>query len=342
MTAASFSDHGVPETPAGTLLPPLPDIDASEAAGARAERAVAAAIARMGPPPPLPVGHADASIELVARPEVLIEDRESARLAADAADASSDEPAVRVSGLTKSFSGHMAVEPLDLSIAQGTFFGLIGPNGAGKTTTLSMIAGLLRPDGGSVRVSGVDAVTQPREAARALGVVPDGVQTFDRLSGRQLLHSFAMLRGLTSDVAHSRMGDLSRAFDLVDALDRPVREYSTGMTKKVILAGAMIHSPRVLVLDEPFESVDPISCGIILDILDAYVAHGGTVILSSHGLELVEKHCSDIAVLVGGRLAAHGTVAEVRADRSLRDTLTELVNTDKDPEELEWLHTFSG
>jgi ABC-2 type transport system ATP-binding protein len=253
-----------------------------------------------------------------------------------------DVPAVRLRGVAKSFGETRAVDAIDLSIPAGTFYGVVGPNGAGKTTTLSMIAGLLRPDRGTIEVAGVDLGAEPARAKRMMGILPDRLRTFDRLTGRQLLHYYGVLRGLAPAVVESRAADLARAFDLTSALGRTVADYSAGMTKKVMLAGAMIHSPRVLVLDEPFEAVDPVSSAIILDILKAYVAHGGTVVLSSHGMDLVERVCSGVAVVVAGQVLAEGTVDEVRGELTLEQRFIELAGGLSDVEGLEWLHTFSG
>jgi ABC-2 type transport system ATP-binding protein len=249
--------------------------------------------------------------------------------------------ALAVHGLTKRFGDTAAVDGIDLTVPAGAFYGIVGPNGAGKTTTLSMIAGLLRPDRGTIVVNGIDTAERPREAKRLLGVLPDRLRTFDRLTGRQLLYYCGVLRGLDPALVHSRTADLARAFDLTEALARPVSDYSAGMTKKVMLAGAMIHSPRLLVLDEPFEAVDPVSSQVILDILGAYVDHGGTVILSSHGMELVERVCSRVAVLVGGQVLAEGTVDEVRGELTLEQRFVQLAGGLGDVEGLEWLHTFS-
>ncbi|WP_245958738.1 ABC transporter ATP-binding protein [Microbacterium bovistercoris] len=251
-------------------------------------------------------------------------------------------PAVMIRGLVKHFGDTRAVDGIDLTVPAGTFYGIVGPNGAGKTTTLSMVAGLLRPDEGSIIIGGVDQKADPVAAKRALGVLPDRLRTFDRLTGRQLLYYYGLLRGLDSGVIEKRAADLARAFDLTEALSRVVSDYSAGMTKKVMLAGAMIHSPRVLVLDEPFESVDPVSSGVILDILRAYVEHGGTVILSSHGMDLVERVCSRVAIIVGGEVLAEGTIDEVRAGQSLEARFVELSGGNAEVEGLEWLHTFSA
>ncbi|HYI50149.1 MAG TPA: ATP-binding cassette domain-containing protein [Microbacterium sp.] len=258
-----------------------------------------------------------------------------------AASVDTGADALVVKGITKAFGETRAVDGIDLTVPAGIFYGLVGPNGAGKTTTLSMIAGLLRPDRGAIRVSGVDAASDPLGAKRQMGVLPDRLRTFDRLTGRQLLHYYGVLRGLPSAVVESRTKDLARAFDLSDALGRAVSDYSAGMTKKVMLAGAMIHSPRLLVLDEPFESVDPVSSAIILDILKTYVSHGGTVILSSHGMDLVERVCSRVAVIVAGQVLAEGTIDEVRGELTLEQRFIELAGGLSDVEGLEWLHTFS-
>ncbi|WP_308070477.1 ATP-binding cassette domain-containing protein [Microbacterium nymphoidis] len=244
-------------------------------------------------------------------------------------------------GLVKDFGGTHAVDEIDLTVPTGSFYGIVGPNGAGKTTTLSMISGLLRPDRGSITVAGIDARQRARAAKKLIGVLPDRFRTFDRLTGRQLLHYYGLLRGLKPGVVDKRTADLARAFDLTDALGRAVSDYSAGMTKKVMLAGAMIHSPRLLVLDEPFEAVDPVSAAVILEILSQYVAGGGTVILSSHTMELVERVCSRVAVVVSGQVLAEGTVEEVRGDLTLEQRFVELSGGLTEVEGLEWLHTFS-
>ncbi|WP_344230418.1 ATP-binding cassette domain-containing protein [Microbacterium binotii] len=286
----------------------------------------------------------------LARAETVVvteraDDEEGERLFADVAEttAPANEPALalEVSGLTKSYGATVAVAGIDLVVPAGTFYGLVGPNGAGKTTTLSMIAGLLKPDAGAIRVAGVDARTRSREAKKLIGVLPDRLRTFDRLTGRQLLSYAGLLRGLDANTVERRASDLGRAFDLTSALGRSVSDYSAGMTKKIMLAAALIHSPRLLVLDEPFEAVDPVSSSVILDILGTYVSHGGTVLLSSHGMDLVERVCDRVAVIVSGQVLVDGTVAEVRGEQTLEARFLELVGGSNEVEGLEWLHTFS-
>ena len=252
-----------------------------------------------------------------------------------------DDAALVLRGIRKSFGDLQALDGISLEVPVGSFYGIVGPNGAGKTTTLSIIAGLLRADSGDITIAGVDAAAKPVAAKRLMGVLPDRFRTFDRLTGRQLLYYYGALRGLPPAEVERRTIDLARAFDLTESLGRVVSDYSAGMSKKIMLAGALIHSPRVLVLDEPFEAVDPVSSAAILDILQAYVAHGGTVILSSHGMELVERVCSRVAVIVAGSLVAEGTIDEVRGEASLEERFVELVGGAGELEGLEWLHTFS-
>lgn len=246
-----------------------------------------------------------------------------------------------VKGLVKRYGSTVAVEGVDLEIRAGSFYGIVGPNGAGKTTTLSIVTGLLRPDAGTVSVLGSDVWSDPAAAKRALGVLPDRLRLFDRLTGAQLLYYSATLRGLDGATARKRSADLAAAFGLQDALGRLVADYSVGMTKKIALAAAVIHSPRVLVLDEPFESVDPVSAATVTDVLQRYVAGGGTVLLSSHSMDLVERICDSVAVIVDGHVLASGTVDEVRAGRSLEQTFVELAGGRAVTEGMEWLQSFS-
>lgn len=246
-----------------------------------------------------------------------------------------------VTDLTKAYGDTVAVDKVNLDVRAGTIFGIVGPNGAGKTTTLSMITGLLRPDAGSIRLAGVDVWASTSKAKRQMGILPDRLMLFDRLTGRQLLHYAGLLHGLDAKTVKSRTADLVATVGLADAQDRLVTDYSAGMTKKVALAAAMIHAPRLLVLDEPFESVDTVSAERIIDILNRYVAAGGTVILSSHSMDLIERICDAVAVVVDGRILSTGTVAEVRGDQSLEERFVDLVSVSNAGEDLEWLRSFS-
>jgi len=255
------------------------------------------------------------------------------------------QPAVdivlRVSELTKQFGETHAVDHISLAVAAGSIFGIVGPNGAGKTTTLSMMTGLLRPDSGTITVHGADVWSDPVKAKRNMGVLPDRLRLFDRLTGSQLLFYAGTLRGLPAKTVKKRSADLAAAFGLEDSLNRLVTDYSAGMRKKIALACAMIHSPRVLILDEPFESVDPVSASNVTEILQNYVAAGGTVVLSSHSMDLIERICDSVAIVVSGRILAAGTTAEVRGPGSLEARFVELAGGRKTAEGLEWLHSFS-
>ena len=248
--------------------------------------------------------------------------------------------ALSIRGLAKRFGSKIAVDGVSLEVPAGSFFGIVGPNGAGKTTTLSMATGLLRPDFGTAVVHGVDVWARPLEAKKLMGILPDGVRLFDRLTGEQLVTYAGLLRGMDKAVVSARVGELLTALDLSGDAGTLVVDYSAGMTKKIALASALIHAPKVLVLDEPFESVDPVSAANIRDILERYVATGGTVIVSSHVMDLVQRMCDHVAVVAEGRLLAAGTVAEVRGGVSLEVRFVQLVGGKVQTEGLEWLRTF--
>ncbi|GGB98780.1 ABC transporter ATP-binding protein [Cellulomonas carbonis] len=251
-------------------------------------------------------------------------------------------PALRLRGLGKRFGRTVAVDALDLDIPAGSFYGVVGPNGAGKTTTLSMATGLLEPDTGTVHVHGVDVWREPARAAALVGVLPDGLRLFDRLTGPELIAYAGLLRGLRPDVVAARRDDLVAALDLGGAGRTLVTDYSAGMTKKAALACALVHAPRLLVLDEPFEAVDPVSAAAIRGILRSFVAEGGTVVLSSHVMALVEATCDHVAVVAAGRVLAAGTVEEVSAGRGLDQRFVELLGGGAGPVELSWLRPSSG
>ncbi|MFE6236913.1 ABC transporter ATP-binding protein [Cellulosimicrobium sp. NPDC057862] len=251
------------------------------------------------------------------------------------------DPAAALSlrGLWKRFGEKIAVAGIDLDVPAGSFYGLVGPNGAGKTTTLSMATGLLRPDAGSAHVHGTDLWADPVAGKRQLGVLPDGVRLFDRLTGAQLVTYAGLLRGMDRDTVAERTTELLAALDLAKDATTFVVDYSAGMTKKIALATALIHAPRTLVLDEPFEAVDPVSAANIRDILAGYVASGGTVVVSSHVMDLVQRMCDHVAVVAGGHVLAAGTVDAVRGDQSLEDRFVDLVGGRQSTEGLAWLRS---
>jgi ABC-2 type transport system ATP-binding protein len=233
--------------------------------------------------------------------------------------------ALELQGLVKRFGDAIAVDHLDLTVPQGSWYGLVGPNGAGKTTSLSMAVGLLRPDSGTARVLDVDVWDRPDEAKALLGVLPSGRSLPARLTGPELLTYLGLLRGLEPDVVEARSAELVRALDLDDARRTLLADCSTGTRRKFGLAAAVLHDPRVLVLDEPFEAVDPVSAASIREILGRYVERGGTVLMSSHVMALVEQTCDHVAVVDAGRVVAAGTLDGVRGAGSLEAAFAELV-----------------
>jgi ABC-2 type transport system ATP-binding protein len=252
------------------------------------------------------------------------------------------DQAVSVRGLTKRFGEKVAVAGLDLDVPRGSFFGLVGPNGAGKTTTLRMATGLLRPDAGSVSVHDFDVWRDPLRAKAVIGVVPEELRLFERLSGAELLEYNGLLRGMPTEVVEERSTELLEVLGLRDAADTLVVDYSHGMRKKIALAAALLHAPRVLFLDEPFEAIDPISARTIRSVLERHVAHGATVVFSSHVMELVDRICDRVGILHEGRLVAAGRIEQVRGEGTLEEAFLQLVGAAAAPKEsLEWLATSS-
>ncbi|NQX11711.1 ABC transporter ATP-binding protein [Microbacteriaceae bacterium VKM Ac-2855] len=257
--------------------------------------------------------------------------------AAPVADARSGDLALSIRGLRKTFGEKVAVNDIDLDVPSGSFYGLVGPNGAGKTTTLSMATALLRPDASSIRIHEVDVWRDTLAAKRLVGVLADGVRLFDRLTGLQLITYFGLLCGLDRDTVVSRAHDLLKLLDLDPENRTLVVDYSAGMTKKIALACALVRAPKLLVLDEPFESVDPVSAANIRDILAGFVSSGGTVIVSSHSMDLVQRMCDHVAVIADGRVVAAGTLDEVRQGGTLEDRFVELVGGRTHQEGPSWL-----
>lgn len=249
-------------------------------------------------------------------------------------------PVLALRGLRKQFGQKVAVDALSLDVPAGSMLGLLGPNGAGKTTTLAMTTGLLRPDAGTAWVLGADVWQDPAAAKARMGVLPDGIRMLDRLSGAELLRYTGLLRGMPETEVVSRSGELLDALGLTEAGDTLVVDYSAGMKKKIGLACALIHAPRLLILDEPLEAVDPVSGQTIRQILRSFVDGSGTVVLSSHVMELVESLCDRVAIVAEGRLLAHGALDEVRAGLTLQERFLTLVGAhDLGTETLAWLRS---
>lgn len=234
-------------------------------------------------------------------------------------------PAFQVSGLTKRFGDKVAVDNLSLTVPRGSIYGVVGPNGAGKTTMLSMATGLLRPDAGEAYICGHNMWTDPVPAKTAMGLLADGLPVFDRLSGSEYLEYLGALRGIPQDVVLARSAELLQALGLTEAKDKRIVDYSAGMTKKILLAGALLHRPDVLILDEPLEAVDPVSGQVIQEILRVFARNGGTVVLSSHVMQLVEGLCSHVAIIDQGTVRVAGTVAELAQGQSLTDLFIQTV-----------------
>ena len=249
-----------------------------------------------------------------------------------------DEPVVVAQQLAKAFGERWAVAGIDLSIPRGSFFGVVGPNGAGKTTSLRMMTGLLRPDHGRVLVDGHDVWQDPVAAKARIGVLTEDTRMFDRLSGWELLEYNGLLRSMPLPVIRSRAEELLDVLTLNDAAGSLVVDYSQGMRKKIALACALLHAPAVLFLDEPFESVDPVSSRVIRNVLDRATKSGTTVVFSSHVMETVERVCDHVAVLNAGAIVAVGALAEVRGPGSLEDAFFRLVGAKPDEAgRLSWL-----
>ena len=247
---------------------------------------------------------------------------------------------LKVEALTKRYGQVRAANEVTFAVHQGSFMGIVGPNGAGKTTTLSMITGLNRPTSGRVTVHDIDVWANGRSAKRVIGTLPDRLRLFDRLTGAQLLYYAGVLQGLDGGTVMSRARELAAELGLESALDRLVADYSAGMQKKIMLACAMIHSPDVLVLDEPFETIDPVSAANVTELLERFVAGGGSVLMSSHSLDLIQRTCDHVVVIAEGEIVAQGTVDEVRDGKTLEDRFADLVE-DSQRKGLDWLHGLS-
>jgi len=224
-----------------------------------------------------------------------------------------DEPSILTAGLTRRFGDLTAVEDVSLRVSPGQFFGFLGPNGAGKSTTIKMLTGLLAPTSGSIQILGMDMQKTPVEVKRKIGVVPEGMGLFVRLTGSEYLNFAGRMYGLSRPVAAERSDELLAFMQLADERKKLVADYSHGMQKKLALAAAVIHGPSILFLDEPFEGVDAIAANTLKAMLQRMAAHGATIFLTSHVLEIVERLCTHLAIINHGKLVAQGSLEELRA-----------------------------
>lgn len=258
--------------------------------------------------------------------------------------------AIETRGLTRRFGALTAVEDVTLRVAPGQFFGFLGPNGAGKSTTIKMLTGLLEPSSGSIEILGEPFEAGSLDLKRQIGVVPEGMALLGRLTGAEYLRFVGRMYGLDRETTDRRTEELLEFMQLANESRKLVTDYSHGMQKKLALAAAVIHGPKVLFLDEPFEGVDAIAAGMLKTLLQGMISRGATIFLTTHVLEIVERLCSHVAIISKGRLVANGSLAELRAgvasqegDEGRRLTLEEIflsivgANALEPAQELSWL-----
>ena len=246
--------------------------------------------------------------------------------------------------LVRLFGQKAAVNHLNLTVNRGEFFGFLGPNGAGKSTTIKMMVGLLRPTSGSVWVGGVDVWKDPVKARSLMGVLPEYLNIYERLSGREFLVFAGHMYSVPGADIPRRAGELLQVLTLADDADKLIVDYSVGMRKKIALAAALIHRPEVLFLDEPFEGIDPVSSRVIRDILHDLTQHGTTIFFSSHIMEVVERLCTRVGIINQGTLVAEGTLQELRErasgedkDATLEDIFLNVIGARNENHNLSWL-----
>jgi ABC-2 type transport system ATP-binding protein len=226
---------------------------------------------------------------------------------------------IQLKHLTKRYGSFTAVDGIDLVVPKGELFGFLGPNGAGKTTTFRMIAGILQPTSGAVEIGGIDLLQHPLEAKQRLGFIPDRPFVYDKLTGREFLRFAAALYGQQGLAVEKRIIELLELFELTRWKDELTESYSHGMRQKLIISGALVHRPDVIVVDEPMVGLDPKSARLLKDLFRQFVDRGGTVLMSTHTLEVAEAMCDRIAIIHGGRIIASGTMAEVQQQTASED-----------------------
>jgi ABC-2 type transport system ATP-binding protein len=242
--------------------------------------------------------------------------------------------------LTRFFDGFCAVDAIDLRVESGTFYGFLGPNGAGKSTTIKMLTGLLAPSQGEIRVLGKNMLDRREslEAKARVGVIPEDLALFDNLTGREYLTFVGRMHLLPRDIIRGRIDELLPLLGLENEEKKLTLEYSHGMKKKLALAAALLPNPDLLFLDEPFEGVDAVTSRVIRDLLAGYVTRGSTVFLTSHVLEIVERLCTHVGIIVKGRLVEQASLEEIRRGGSLEDRFLERAGADPEAtRKLSWL-----
>jgi ABC-2 type transport system ATP-binding protein len=229
-------------------------------------------------------------------------------------------PAIAAHALTRTFGDFTAVDHVELSVEPGQFFGFLGPNGAGKSTTIKMLTGLLAPSSGTIQILGHDLFADPLEVKRHIGVVPEGMALFGKLTATEYLHFVGQMYGLDKATTVQRASELLEFMNLANEPKKLIADYSHGMGKKLALAAAVIHGPKVLFLDEPFEGVDAIAAGSLKNMLQSMIARGATIFLTSHVLEIVERLCTHVAIINKGHIVANGSLEDLRAGVQARLT----------------------
>jgi ABC-2 type transport system ATP-binding protein len=236
---------------------------------------------------------------------------------------------ITLTGLTKRYGRFTAVDGIDLTVPKGELFGFLGPNGAGKTTTFRMIAGIILPTGGRIQIGGVDLLRQPLLAKRRLGYIPDRPFVYDKVTGAEFLRFVAALYDAQDASLERRIDELLELFELTPWKHELTESYSHGMRQKLIIASALVHRPEVIVVDEPMVGLDPKGARLLKDLFRQFVNRGGTILMSTHTLEVAEGMCDRIAIMQAGRILAHGTMADLReqtesGDASLEDLFLRL------------------
>jgi ABC-2 type transport system ATP-binding protein len=251
--------------------------------------------------------------------------------------------AIVARGLTKVFRKKAAVDGISLRVARGRFFGFLGPNGAGKSTTIKMLTGLLRPTAGEIEIEGRRLPKDLLAIKSIIGVLPEELPLYERLTGEEYLHFAGRMHGLGRDVTRRRTDELLSFLSLTDDPGKLIVDYSLGMKKKTALAAALIHNPRVLFLDEPLNGIDPVSGRVVTDLLRRLAGKGVTLFFTSHVLDVVERLCDEVAIIDHGRLVAQGTLDEIRTQRevghdaTLEDVFLKLVSADIARQDLSWI-----
>jgi ABC-2 type transport system ATP-binding protein len=230
---------------------------------------------------------------------------------------------IRLTKLTKLYGRFVAVDAIDLHVPRGEIFGFLGPNGAGKTTTMRMIAGILLPTAGRIEIGGTDLATDPLRAKSRLGFIPDRPYVYDKLTGAEFLRFVAALYGQDGPAVERRLDELLDLFELTSWKNELVESYSHGMRQKLIISSALLHRPEVIVVDEPMVGLDPKGQKFLKDLFRAFAHRGGTVLMSTHTLEIAEQMCDRIGIMSGGRMLACGTMEEIQAQTASGDVSLE-------------------